>query len=138
MSASIEEEYAKRLNKLAKMPLGNNEIGDLVQALQTVQMETAAQASYHLQMSSEIHSAVEQPTAEFANRLANLKKGQQASIEKSWRNKGLHEAHVAKVGLGPTPRGANAHTPGTRPVREGLPQDQLVHGQHAARAGPRA
>ncbi|KLT45498.1 hypothetical protein CC85DRAFT_306682 [Cutaneotrichosporon oleaginosum] len=95
--ASIEEDYAKRLSKLAKMPLGNNEIGDLHHALQTVQMETAAQASYHLQMSSEIHTAVEQPTAEFGNRLATLKKGPQASIEKSWRSKGLQEAHVAKA-----------------------------------------
>ncbi|BEI85420.1 hypothetical protein CcaverHIS002_0508210 [Cutaneotrichosporon cavernicola] len=95
--ASIEEEYAKRLTKLAKMPLGNNEIGDLAHALQTVQLETAAQASFHLQMSSEIHTAVEQPTVQFANRLASLKKGQQSSIEKAWRNKGLQEVHVAKA-----------------------------------------
>lgn len=85
------------MSKLAKTQLGNNEIGDLVEALRTVQMETAAQASYHLQLSTEIHQTVEQPTAEFGNRLANLKKGQQASIEKSWRNKGLQEGHVAKV-----------------------------------------
>ncbi|BEJ16271.1 hypothetical protein CspHIS471_0508760 [Cutaneotrichosporon sp. HIS471] len=95
--ASIEEEYAKRLSKLAKMPLGNNEIGDLAHALQTVQVETAAQASFHLQMSSEIHTAVEQPTVKFASRLTSLKKGQQSTIEKAWRNKGLQEAHVAKA-----------------------------------------
>ncbi|GMK55472.1 hypothetical protein CspeluHIS016_0205280 [Cutaneotrichosporon spelunceum] len=95
--AAIEEDYAKRLSKLAKMPLGNNEIGDLSEALHTVQVETAAQASFHLQMSSEIHTAVEQPTAEFAARLTSLKKGQQATVEKAWRNKGLQEAHVAKA-----------------------------------------
>lgn len=62
-----------------------------------MQLETAAQASYHLQMSTELHQNVEQPTAEFGNKLANLKKGQQASVEKAWRNKAFQEGHVAKV-----------------------------------------
>lgn len=96
-SAAIEEDYAKRLSKLSKMPLGKDEVGDLQTSLQTIQAETGAQASYHLQLSTELHQTVEQPTAEFGNRLTNLKKGLQASVEKSWRSKGMHEGHVAKV-----------------------------------------
>jgi hypothetical protein len=99
-SAAIEEEYAKRLSKLSKMQLGKDEIGDLVTALQSVQAETAGQASYHLQLSADLHATIEQPTAEFSNRLAAIKRGPQASVEKSFRNKGLQEGHVAKVRLG--------------------------------------
>jgi hypothetical protein len=77
--------------------LGKDEIGDLASSLQNVAAETAAQASYHLSLSTEIKQNVEQPTAEFATRLSNLKKGLQGSVEKSYRNKGLQEGHVAKV-----------------------------------------
>lgn len=97
--AAIEEEYAKRMSKLAKMQLGKDEVGDLSSALQAIQAETAAQASYHLQLSADLHATIEQPTTEFSNRLSNLKKGPQASVEKSFRNKGLQEGHVAKVRL---------------------------------------
>lgn len=96
-SAAIEEDYARRLAKLAKMPVGRDEVGDLAASLRSVQTETASQAAYHLQLSGEIHQTVEQPTAELGNRLAGLKKGLQASVEKSYRNKGLQEGHVAKV-----------------------------------------
>ncbi len=66
--------------------------------MQNLQSETAAQGSYHLQLSTELRQNVEQPTAEFGNRLGNLKKGLQASVEKAWRNRGLQEGHVGKVG----------------------------------------
>lgn len=95
--AAIEEDYAKRLAKLSKYPLGKDEIGDLAASLQNVLVETSQQASYHLSLSTEIKQTVEQPTAEFQSRLTNLKKGLQASVEKSYRNKGLQEGHVQKV-----------------------------------------
>ena len=95
--AAIEEDYAKRLAKLSKSSLGKDEIGDLAASLQNAQVETAQQASYHLSLANEIKQTVEQPTAEFQTRLANLKKGLQASVEKSYRNKGLQEGHVQKV-----------------------------------------
>ena len=97
--AAIEEDYAKRLNKLSKATLGKDEIGDLASALQHILNETAAQASYHQSLSSELKQTVEQPTAEFGNRLGNLKKGLQGSIEKAYKNKALQEGHLAKVGL---------------------------------------
>ena len=96
-SAAIEEDYAKRLSKLSKTALARDEVGDLAAALQNVLVETSSQASYHLSLSTELRQSVEQPTAEFGNRLANLKKGLQASVEKAWRNKGLQEGHVMKV-----------------------------------------
>lgn len=97
--AAIEEDYAKRLAKLSKTSLGRDEIGDLAGALQNVLTETSAQASYHSSLAQELKTSVEGPTNEFATRLGNLKKGLQASVEKSYRNKGLQEGHVAKVRL---------------------------------------
>ncbi|KAL1406217.1 formin-binding protein [Vanrija albida] len=95
--AAIEEEYGKRLQKLAKLPLGKDEIGDLAASLQSIQEETAAQASYHLNLSTDLHQLVEVPTTELGNRYAHVKKGMQATVEKAWRNKGLQEGHVAKT-----------------------------------------
>ncbi|EJT46207.1 hypothetical protein A1Q1_05164 [Trichosporon asahii var. asahii CBS 2479] len=94
--AAIEEEYAKRLSKLSKMTIGKDEVGELSRALKVVQEETSAQASYHMQLCQELHQNVETPTLDLANKYADLKRGPQASIEKSWRNKGLQEGHVAK------------------------------------------
>jgi hypothetical protein len=83
--------------KLSKYSLGRDEIGDLDASLRNVQAETSAQASYHQALATEIRQSVEQPTAEFGVRLGNLKKGLQAGVEKSWKNKGLQEGHVMKV-----------------------------------------
>ena len=95
--AAIEEEYARRLNKLTKYALGRDEIGDLAASLQNVLVETGQQASYHQTLSNELKQSVEQPTAEFGIRLGNLKRGLQGSVEKAYRNKGLQEGHVLKV-----------------------------------------
>ena len=96
--AAIEEEYAKRLSKLSKSVLGKDEIGDVAASLQNVLHETAQQAQYHQSLGTELRHTVEQPTAEFVNRLSNLKRGLQGSVEKSYKNKGLQEGHVMKVG----------------------------------------
>ncbi|WWC69691.1 uncharacterized protein I206_103634 [Kwoniella pini CBS 10737] len=95
--AAIEEDYAKRLNKLSKHAIGKDEIGDLSDALQHLLTETASQGAYHASLGNEIRQTVENPTVELAARLSNLKKGLQASIEKGYRNKGLQEQHVHKA-----------------------------------------
>ena len=94
---AIEEEYAKKLAKLSKTIVGRDEIGDLQGCLKHVLNETGQQASYHAALSQELRESVEGPTAEFGNRLANLRKGLQGSVEKSYKNKGLQEGHVNKV-----------------------------------------
>jgi len=95
--SAIEEDYARRLQKLSKTTMGKDEIGDLAAALQNCLAETAQQGQYHQALATEIRTNVEQPTAELSARLVGFKKGQQASIEKAWRNKGLQEGHVSKV-----------------------------------------
>ncbi|KAK8870004.1 hypothetical protein IAR55_000574 [Kwoniella newhampshirensis] len=95
--AAIEEDYAKRLNKLSRYSLGKDEVGELADSLQTLLTETAAQGSYHASLGNEIRQTVEQPSAELVSRLTNLKKGLQGSIEKAYKNKGLQEGHVQKA-----------------------------------------
>jgi len=95
--ASIEEEYGKRLTKLAKTTLGRDEIGDLRQCLESLRGETEKQASARVKLASEIRKDVEGPTNEFSSRLTNLKKTYQASIEKSYKNKVAQEGYVAKA-----------------------------------------
>jgi hypothetical protein len=131
---AIEEDYAKRLAKLSKVTLGKDEIGDLQGSLQNLLMETAQQATYHQSLSTELRQSVESPTAEFGNRLVNLKKGLQASIEKSYKNKGLQEGHVQKVSVSSHPLRLELiiDTVGQRAVRVGLPKAQLVHCQQLA------
>lgn len=131
--AAIEEDYAKRLAKLSKYTLGKDEIGDLAASLQNVVTETAAQASYHQSLSTEIKQNVEQPTAEFATRLVNLKKGLQGSVEKSYRNKGLQEGHVAKVSCG-SQRGKPVHQLKQLQAKERYESDCLKLNSYTANA----
>ncbi|OWZ53484.1 septation protein imp2 [Cryptococcus neoformans var. grubii Br795] len=95
--AAIEDEYAKKLNKLSRFSLGKDEIGDLADSLQHLLSETAQQASYHSSLSNEIRQTVENPSAELGMRMSNLKKGLQAAVEKAYKNKGLQEGHVQKA-----------------------------------------
>ncbi|WVO21798.1 uncharacterized protein IAS62_003111 [Cryptococcus decagattii] len=95
--AAIEDEYAKKLNKLSRSSLGKDEIGDLADSLQHLLSETAQQASYHSSLSNEIRQTVENPSAELGMRMSNLKKGLQAAVEKAHKNKGLQEGHVQKA-----------------------------------------
>ncbi|OWZ67968.1 hypothetical protein AYX14_03357 [Cryptococcus neoformans] len=95
--AAIEDEYAKKLNKLSRFSLGKDEIGDLADSLQHLLSETAQQASYHSSLSNEIRQTVEHPSAELGMRMSNLKKGLQAAVEKAYKNKGLQEGHVQKA-----------------------------------------
>ena len=59
--------------------------------------ETLQQAQYHHSLSNELKTNVEQPTARLAERMTTLRRGIQAQVERSWRNKGLQEGHVSKV-----------------------------------------
>ena len=93
--------------------------------MQNLLAETSAQASYHQSLSQEIKASVEAPTNEFTVRLGNLKKGLQASIEKSFKNKSLQEGHVAKVSR-------DAQIPNSRQARERYESDCLKMNSYTA------
>ena len=82
---------------MSKTTLGKDEIGDLAISLQNVLEETAQQGQYHHALAAEIKANVEQPTIKLAERMTTLRRGIQAQVERSYRNKGLQEGHVVKV-----------------------------------------
>ncbi|KAG6847942.1 hypothetical protein H0H93_004710, partial [Arthromyces matolae] len=94
--AAIEEDYAKRLAKLAKTSLGRDEIGELRNSLDTIRLETDKQGGYHATLASQIRTELENTTASFHARQLHHKKTFQAGIEKEFKNKQAQEAHVNK------------------------------------------
>ncbi|KAF8171874.1 SH3 domain-containing protein [Pholiota molesta] len=80
--AVIEEDYAKRLAKLAKITLGRDEIGDLRISLDTVKLETERQSGFHMGIAQQIRTDLEAPTAAFNARQIHHKKTYQTGIEK--------------------------------------------------------
>ncbi|CAG8855368.1 24346_t:CDS:2, partial [Gigaspora margarita] len=85
--ALIEEEYAKRLSKLSKIPVGKDEIGSLHDALETVRQELEATAKEHIGLSQKIRAELEQDLADFIAKQREKRKLQQNVVEASLRNK---------------------------------------------------
>ncbi|KAF4574500.1 hypothetical protein AB1N83_006750 [Pleurotus pulmonarius] len=94
--ALVEEDYAKRLSKLAKVNLGRDEIGELRNSFDTVRLETDKQASSHLQLASQIRE-LEGQAATFLNKQVHHKKVYQTAIEKAFKAKQTQEAYVTKA-----------------------------------------
>ncbi|KAG1740843.1 uncharacterized protein EDB91DRAFT_341376 [Suillus paluster] len=95
--SAIEEDYAKRLAKLAKMSIGKDEIGELRNSVDTLRLETDKQAGFHLQLSQQIRNDLEGQTAAFSARQQQHKKTYQAAIEKEFKVKQTREQHASKA-----------------------------------------
>ncbi|MBW0560230.1 hypothetical protein O181_099945, partial [Austropuccinia psidii MF-1] len=89
--AAIEEDYAKRLSKLAKLPLVDQdvdlEVGGVRIALETVYQTTRQSAHSHLELAGTIRTALEKKLVEFINRREGLKKNPQGTIDRLWKKK---------------------------------------------------
>lgn len=95
-SADIERDYAKRLTKLAKTSLGKYETGYVCRpanpspmrhALDTVRIETDAQARSHIQLENSIRREVEGPLIDFMRRVDSLRRDAQTSVTKLYKHK---------------------------------------------------
>ncbi|KAF8161378.1 hypothetical protein B0H34DRAFT_653929 [Crassisporium funariophilum] len=95
--AAIEEDYAKRLAKLAKQTLGRDEIGELRNSFDTVRLETDRQAGFHLNLSQQIRADLETPSTAFHARQLHHKKTYQTGIEKEFKAKQTQESYVNKA-----------------------------------------
>ncbi|KAG1851327.1 hypothetical protein DFJ58DRAFT_426484 [Suillus subalutaceus] len=95
--SAIEEDYAKRLAKLAKMSIGKDEIGELRNSVDTLRLETDKQAGFHLQLSQQIRNDLEGQAAAFSARQQHHKKTYQAAIEKEFKVKQTREQHASKA-----------------------------------------
>ncbi|GJJ08525.1 hypothetical protein Clacol_002743 [Clathrus columnatus] len=95
--ALLEDEYAKKLSKLAKQTLGRDEIGELRMAIDILRSETERQAQAHTTLATTIRKEMEQPIGELLNKHTYFKKSAQASIEKSFRAMQTQESYVKKA-----------------------------------------
>ncbi|KAG6332130.1 hypothetical protein ID866_6960 [Astraeus odoratus] len=95
--AAIEEDYSKRLAKLAKMTVGKDEIGELRNSIDTLRLETDKQAGCHMQLAHQIRADLENQAAAFVAKQQHHKKMFQAAIEKEIRVKQTREQHASKA-----------------------------------------
>lgn len=72
--AAIEDEYAKKLNKLSKMTLGVPEIGTLKASLDVLQAETASMAASHASTAASLHLDIEEPHTASCNTIREKRK----------------------------------------------------------------
>ncbi|KAG6897999.1 hypothetical protein C0992_007488 [Termitomyces sp. T32_za158] len=95
--AVIEEQYAKSLAALAKLPLGGEEIGDLRNSIDALRRETENQAAYHNQLASVVRSALGNPTSSMHAKQVDHRRTAQAAVEKKFKAKQTQESYVAKA-----------------------------------------
>lgn len=95
--AAIEDDYARRLTKLAKQPLGGQEIASLGEALSTVRDETAAIASQHGNMAIQLKVEVEEAHGKVADSVRERRKNMQVTIERLWRTKAQQQNDVKRL-----------------------------------------
>ncbi|KAF8588853.1 hypothetical protein K439DRAFT_1613201 [Ramaria rubella] len=95
--AAIEDDYAKRMAKLAKQPLGRDELGELRNAIDTLRSETDRQAASHSNLAQLMRKELEGPIVELLSKHAQFKKLCQAPVEKSFKAKQTQESYVKKA-----------------------------------------
>ncbi|KAG8742944.1 hypothetical protein FRC10_000732 [Ceratobasidium sp. 414] len=91
--ALIEEDYAKRLQKLAKTVLGRDEIG----SFDSLRLETDKQSNSHMGLASQIKKDLEAPIGDFIAKQATHRKNIQAPVEKLFKTKQTQENHVNRT-----------------------------------------
>ncbi|KAI9229936.1 MAG: hypothetical protein DHS80DRAFT_13070 [Piptocephalis tieghemiana] len=134
--ASIEEDYGKKLSKLAKATLGKEEGGTLKEAIVGSREEIASIGRAHLELAGRIRAELDAATGKFIDVQREQRKAQTAIVEKSARSKGqqahwLHkvreryESEMAKGGvpvttLPPSPHPSSSHYGGMSAVKDKL------------------
>ncbi|THV06671.1 hypothetical protein K435DRAFT_644624 [Dendrothele bispora CBS 962.96] len=94
---SIEEEYGRKLMELSKLTVGKDEIGELRNALDTLQLETEKLAQSHIQLASQIRNDIEAPTRTLLNKQIEHRRTIQGPIEKKFKAKTSKESYVARA-----------------------------------------
>ncbi|KAI8849937.1 hypothetical protein BC829DRAFT_174639 [Chytridium lagenaria] len=94
--AAIEEDYGKRLTKLAKSFSPREEIGTLRESLDVVRSELENSARAHLDVANEIRTQLEKPLAELLASQSATRKNHNAILEKHLKAKASMAASVLK------------------------------------------
>ncbi|KAI8831892.1 hypothetical protein BJ741DRAFT_615616 [Chytriomyces cf. hyalinus JEL632] len=96
--ASIEEEFGKRLTKLAKTFTTTEEIGTLRESLDLVKSELETSARAHLDIANEIRLQLEKQTNDFLQQQSAVRKSHHANIERRLKAKAAMYANAQKAG----------------------------------------
>ncbi|KAJ5141351.1 hypothetical protein N7476_008906 [Penicillium atrosanguineum] len=91
--ASIEDEYARKLQALCRKPLGTCETGSLKASLDVVRGETEAIAKAHAAIAGQMKVELEEPLGAFASGIKERRKIIQNTIER------LHKTKMQQTGL---------------------------------------
>ncbi|KAJ1535775.1 hypothetical protein HK405_015522, partial [Cladochytrium tenue] len=95
--ASIEEDYSKRLTKLAKTFDTSEEGGTLRESIDIVRRELESSARVHLDTANEIRTKLEKPLGEFLVGQSSVRKTHQTSLERQLKAKHQLTAAVFKA-----------------------------------------
>jgi len=95
--AAAEEDYAKKLLKISKMPLGTKECGTLKASLIAVKTELEAMGNAHAEVAAGMRRELEEALASFANTVRERRKLVQTNVEKLRRTKAAQEQQLQKV-----------------------------------------
>ncbi|KAJ3007248.1 UNVERIFIED_CONTAM: hypothetical protein HDU68_003619, partial [Siphonaria sp. JEL0065] len=95
--AAIEEEFGKRLAKLAKAFTTTEEIGTLRESLDLVKAELETSARAHLDIANEIRIQLEKPVTDFLAGQSVVRKNHHANIERRLKNKSIMTINAQKA-----------------------------------------
>jgi|SRR5579859_4503041 len=121
--AAAEEEYAKRLTKISKMPLGTKECGTLKASLVSVKAELEAMGNAHAEVAAGMRRELEEAVISTSNLIREKRK-----LVSSWPRQVLisDSKQYRKVETNQTSSGTT--TPqAKRQVRRRLHQSQRLH-----------
>ncbi|KAH9254997.1 hypothetical protein BASA81_006942 [Batrachochytrium salamandrivorans] len=94
--SSMEEDYGKRLSKLAKTFNPRDELGTLRESLDVVRLELERSARAHLDLANELRAKLEKPLHEFITTQSGLRKSHQRVLEKHLSSRTAQENLVMK------------------------------------------
>ncbi|KAI8917469.1 hypothetical protein BC831DRAFT_484696 [Entophlyctis helioformis] len=94
--ANIEEDYGKRMSKLAKTFNPKDEHGTLREALDVVRNELERSARVHQDLANELRVKLEKPLQEFITTQSAIRKNHQRILEKHNQNRSAQESAVIK------------------------------------------
>ncbi|KAK9728700.1 formin-binding protein [Basidiobolus ranarum] len=95
--AAIEEDYGKKLIKLAQSPLGKDEFGTLKESLDSLRRELETMGNSRVDLGKRMKVELEGGLAVFMETQREKRKVQTAKIEKCAKDKSLFRAHIIKL-----------------------------------------
>ncbi|EKM81202.1 hypothetical protein AGABI1DRAFT_112889 [Agaricus bisporus var. burnettii JB137-S8] len=94
---NIETEYAQKLAKLSKVPIGVEEVGELRSSLNMLQKETEVQAGSHLELADRMRNVLEKQADEFHQKQVQHRLTLQANIGKKLKHRQTQETFATRA-----------------------------------------